>query len=137
MANGQIIFMNCLILFVECIMDNQKTRNASQSRKQRIKIGKLDSLNIYEVTESKLEVLGKGSPNSVYLNFAVFLLSMTVSFLITLLAVEVDSIYLFSIFIIICVVGLVLGILLLVLWYRNRNDSTEVIKKIKKRLKIQ
>ena len=37
-----------------------------------IRRARFDRLTIYEVSESELEVLARGSPDSIYLNFAVF-----------------------------------------------------------------
>ena len=66
----------------------------------KIKRAKYDSLCLYEVTESELEVLEKGSPSSIYLNFSVFLLSIAISFTIALLTVKIESIKLFTCFLV-------------------------------------
>jgi len=73
------------------------------------------TLTIYQITEGELEIIEKGSPKSVYLNFAILLLSIAASFLMTLLTIKVECIYVFSIFIIICGVGFIGGIFLLIL----------------------
>ena len=96
--------------------------------------GKFDSLSIYEVTDNELEVLEKGSPSSTYLNFSVFLLSIGFSFLITVLTVDVASIKIFTSFVLITITGIILGAVLLVLWYRESDTTSEVIKKIKNRI---
>ena len=44
--------------------------------KVKVKRHKFDSLTIYDVSESELETIEKGSPSSIYLNFAIFLLSI-------------------------------------------------------------
>lgn len=115
-------------------MDNQKTQDESQPK---IKRARVDSLNLYEVTDGELELIEKGSPSSIYLNFAVALLSMAVSFLIALLTAKIESLHVFCIFIIICASGFIFGIILFVLWYRNRNDFVQTIKRIKDRLKTE
>lgn len=115
-------------------MYNKKTQDESQLI---IKRARLDSVKIFEVTESELEIIAKGSPNSIYLNFAIFLLSIAASSLITLLSVKIESITVLCIFIITCALGFLLGGLLLILWYRNRNDFTKIITKIRDRLKRQ
>lgn len=112
--------------------ENEKTPQQDQVRVQR---GKYDSLNLYEVTEDELTILEKGSPTSDYLNFAIALLSIAASFLITLLTVKIESNRIFCFFTISCIVGFTLGLFLLKLWFRNRNDFKNVIKKIKGRLK--
>jgi hypothetical protein len=116
------------------MMDKKNTQDKNQLKINR---GRFDSLNIFEVTEAELEIIEKGSPNSIYLNFAIFLLTIASQSLITLLTVKVQSMTVLSIFAISCGVGVVLGSLLLALWYRHRSDFTKVIKKVKDRLKTE
>ena len=73
------------------------------------------TLTIYQITEGELEIIEGGSPKSVYLNFAILLLSIAASFLMTLLTIKVECIYVFYIFIIIGGVGFIGGIFLLIL----------------------
>lgn len=96
--------------------------------------GRVDSLSLYEVTDNELEILEKGSPSSIYLNFSIFLLSIGIAFLITLLSTNIESSKVFAVFVIFCSVGIVVGVLLLVLWYRMKNEVSEVIVKIKGRI---
>lgn len=101
----------------------------------KIRKGKVDSLTIYEVTESELETIEIGSPNSNFLNFGIALLSTAISFLTSLLTVEILNIKLFVIFTIVTVVGLVVGVILLVMWYKTKNNIELVFKKIRGRVK--
>ncbi len=96
--------------------------------------GRFDSLSIYEVTDNELEILEKGSPSSTYLNFAILLLSMGFSFLANVLTVDIASIKVFALFIMLMFIGIILGIILIVLWYRENDTTSEVIKKIKNRI---
>jgi hypothetical protein len=98
--------------------------------------GKVDSLSIYEVTDNELEILEKGSPSSIYLNFSLFLLSTGFSFLTIVLTIDITSIKIFTSFVLIGIIGIILGVVLLALWYResNSNTTSEVIKKIKNRI---
>ena len=102
----------------------------------KIRKGKVDSLTIYEISEGELETIERGSPNSTLLNFAIFLLSIATSFLVTLLTVDLkDKQNLFIVFTIITVVGFIIGLVLFVLWWRTKNDVDEVLKRIKERVK--
>lgn len=102
----------------------------------KIRKGKVDSLTIYEISEGELETIERGSPNSTLLNFAIFLLSIATSFLVTLLTVDLkDKQNLFIVFTIITVVGFIVGLVLFVLWWRTKNDVDEVLKRIKERVK--
>lgn len=99
-----------------------------------IRRARLDRLTIYDVSESELEILERGSPNSIYLNFAIFLLSIAVSLTVALLTTTTTSTSIFIIFIVCTVVGYVGGILLLILWRRNRSSVSDCIAIIRKRL---
>jgi len=96
--------------------------------------GKVDSLSLYEITDNELETLEKGSPSSTYLNFSIFLLSVGFSFLVSLLTVKIESMKIYTTFMIFTVIGILAGIILLVLWYRERRSISEVIKRIKDRI---
>ena len=113
---------------------NSSSKNSGDTQ-TKIKVGKVDSLVIYEVSEGELETIERGSPNSTYLNFSVFLLSIFISFLIALLTCEfTNNERLFNIFLIVCVIGGLMGIFLFIIWYRTKNDVDTVIKKIKQRI---
>jgi hypothetical protein len=95
---------------------------------------RIQSLTIYELTDSELEALLKGSPGALYLDFAVFLLSTATSFLIVLVSTDIPSSRVFSVFVVVAVVGYDLGFLLLCLWYRSRRSVTSTVQRIKTRL---
>ncbi len=102
----------------------------------RIIRGRVDYMVVYEVTENELSTLEKGNPNTIFLNFAIFLLSIASSFLIALLTTTIQSDRTFIIFTIITVVGYIIGILLLILWYRGRHSVAELIRSIRNRIPI-
>jgi hypothetical protein len=101
-----------------------------------VKRGKVDSVSIYEVSESEITILETGSPNSIYLNFFTFLFAIFLSFMTTLLTVSFnEKILLQTIFIIIAVVSGFLSIMVFILWIRGKDQLSEVIKRIKSRIK--
>ena len=100
-----------------------------------IKRGKVDSLTLYEVTENELELLENGSPSSLYLNFSIFLLSTSITTLSSLFTCDFKNEMCKTTFIVVTVVGIILGIFLLLLWNRTRTSIKENIKKIKGRVK--
>lgn len=98
-----------------------------------IRRGSYKELTLYDVEESELELLAQGSPDSLYLNFAIFLLSAAVSFLTALLtAVLSDRI--FTVFVVITCLGFIVGALLLVIWLKKRRSISALIRKIRDRL---
>lgn len=112
----------------------EQTQNEAHIRVRRAEV---DSICIYDVTEDELEILEKGSPSSLYLNFSLFLISAATSFLASLFFTEIPSIKTFTVFVIVTVVGFVLGFILLVLWYRDFRSSNSVAKRIRDRLKAE
>lgn len=99
--------------------------------------GKVDSLSLYEITDFELNILEKGSPNSIYLNFSVFLLSVGFSFMATLLSTDIQSERTFYIFVIFCILGIVGGVFLLILWYKMKNEVADVVIRIRERIRSQ
>lgn len=99
-----------------------------------IRRARLDTLNIYEISESELEILERGSPDSVLLNFAIFLLSVAVSFTIALSTTTIRSDRVFYVFVLVALVGFVIGLLLLFIWRRNRQSLASVVAAIRNRM---
>ncbi len=111
--------------------------SASQSENPprfRIVRGPFDSLSLYEITDYELEIFEAGSPSSTFLNFAIFCFSLGVSFAITLLTVEIVSIYVFSVFTILTFAGLISAAVLFVLWRQTRSKTKDLCKKIRSRV---
>lgn len=109
--------------------------NEAGEKGPKIKKGKVDSLTIYEVTEAELEAIEIGSPNSNLLNFGIALVTTAISFLITLLTVDVTDIKLFIVFTLVTIVGFAGGGILLYMWYKTKNNVELIFKKIRDRIK--
>lgn len=113
---------------------NNSTR-VSGEKTTKIKFARVDSLVIYEVSEGEIETIERGSPNSTYLNFSVFLISTCFSFTVALLTCDFkDKDRLYSTFFSVCLISGLIGIFLFIIWCRTKNDVDEVIKKIKERI---
>ncbi|MEN6371838.1 MAG: hypothetical protein ABFD64_07465 [Armatimonadota bacterium] len=100
----------------------------------RIFRGKVDSLSLYEVTDSELNELERGGPDSLYLNFAILLFSTAVSFLISIITTDIKSMKTYCIFTVVTAVGFVGGIILGILWLRTRTSRALVIHNIRARM---
>lgn len=118
------------------ILRNNDNPNQSDEKGPKIRRGKVDSLTIYEVTESELEVVERGSPSSTYLNIGIALVTLALSFLTTLLTVDLkEKQQLYTLFTLLTIVGLIVGFILLILWWRTKNDVDDVLKDIRSRVK--
>lgn len=108
----------------------------SQSENSEIKIrrGKVDSLDVYEVTKDELELLRQGSPNSIFLNFSIALFSIFISTGLTLFTLEITSTKIFAVYICTLMISFVGGLITLILWYRGENNFNICLKKIENRM---
>lgn len=95
---------------------------------------RLDSLRIFEISEAELEALERGSPESLFLNFALTVLSVAISFSISLATTTIPSNRTFIVFVIITSLGYVVGVVFLVLWVISRRSLRSVSAKIRSRI---
>jgi len=99
----------------------------------KIRLGTFGELTIHEVADHELESLAQGSVESAsYLNFAIFLLSTAVSFLVALMTAVLTS-RMFTVFVVIATVGFINGFLLLIVWRRKRRSVWDLVEKIRSR----
>ena len=110
-------------------------KDTAEEKSLRVRRGRVDSVDLYEIKDNELDLLEKGSPASLYLNFAVFLLSIAFS---ALAAISTATTFrhplVETVFVVTMVVGLLLGALLLILWQRERRSVSEVIERIRRRI---
>ena len=99
-----------------------------------VRRARFDQLTIYEISESELDTLEKGSPDSLFLNFAIFLLSTATSFTVALLTTQVTSQATFVVLVALTVVGYIGGVFLLLLWLRDRSPVSKCARAIRDRL---
>ena len=96
--------------------------------------GRVVSLNLYEVTEHELGMLETGSEATLQFNFAIFLFSITFACIIALVTCEFKWETVRSIFLFVCVLGMLLGPLLIISWLRSRKSVKNIILTIKGRI---
>src|SRR5207248_6726060 len=94
----------------------------------------LGELKVYMVTEEELDTLGRGSPGSVFLNFALALLPLSVAFLVTLLTTSISSVVGLVFFVCACLICFITGLICLVLAWQNHISTRAVVDKIKNRM---
>lgn len=97
-------------------------------------IGKLEPRKIYEVTEEELLILENGSDGSIYLNFAIALLTSSLSAFIAFLTVENLSSKAFALIFSVMIFGFILGVLLLIVSSRYKGHNNKILIKIRKRI---
>lgn len=100
----------------------------------KVRRGRVDSVDLYEIKENELDLLESGSPGSIYLTFSIFLLSVAFAAIVSLCTSTFKSPKIEMVFMIISVVGPIGGVLLLLLWWRTHKSMAEVIKRIRSRI---
>jgi hypothetical protein len=109
-------------------------KDNDESKPLRIRRGRVESVDLYEIKDSELDLLEKGSPADLQLNFAIFLLSAAISAICTLATATFSNTTVQTVFIVVTVVGLLLGIYLLIAWWRNRTSLKSVADRIRQRI---
>jgi hypothetical protein len=97
---------------------------------RHVGIGKL---TIHHITDSELESLRRGSPESLFLNLGIAVFSIAVSFTIALATTTIDSIKTYCFFVILAVVGYLASATFGMLWWRSRGSVKSVIQEIMSR----
>lgn len=96
--------------------------------------GRVGSVILYEVKENELDVLERGGQADIYLNFAIFLISLAITAISALFTASFPKPIVQIVFICITIIGFILGGLLLILWARSRKPVKSVIEAIKGRV---
>jgi len=105
-----------------------------EERLPAIRRARLGTLTIYEISEPELEIIERGSPESIFLNFAIFLLSAAIAFSVALATTSICSNRTFLVFVVITVIGYLAGLLLLIMWWLSHRSTTSITKTIRRRL---
>ena len=100
----------------------------------KVRRGCVDSISIYEIKEDELDTLERGTYMDVQFNFAIFLLSSSITAIGTLSSAEFKSRILETIFVFISVGGIIGAIVLFALWYSSKKPIKQTITKIRKRI---
>lgn len=111
--------------------DSTQEQNGGK-RYIEIRRGTVDSLLVCEITDYEWDNLKKGTSESIFLNLSIALLSISSSFLIALLTTTIDS-RIFIVFTVIVTTGFISGIILMCLWWRDRQSINPLINKIERR----
>lgn len=98
-----------------------------------VRRARIRSVAIYDISEDELTTFQRGS-GSIFLNFAIFLLSAAISFTIALFTNTPFADRTFLVLLVLAVLGYVQGLVLLVLWWRGHQSVSALIKRIRERM---
>lgn len=99
-----------------------------------LRVAPLGELKVYTVTEDELDTIGRGSPGSIFLNFALALLPLAGGFFITILSTKIETIGTLVFFISACIICFLGGVLCAFLAWHYHASTSAVIAKIKDRM---
>ena len=100
----------------------------------RIRRGRVNSVDLFEIKDSELDLLEKGSAADLQLNFAIFVVSIAFSAIGALATATFKSETVKTVFIVVTVVGILLGLFLFISWFRSRTSIKVVCDKIRSRI---
>ena len=102
--------------------------------KLRVRRGQVESVDLYEIKDTELDVLERVSPADLQLNFAIFLLSVAFSGFCALLTTTFSDDTVQTAFMVVSVCGLIIGSYLRLAWWRNRSSLKTICERIRDRL---
>ncbi len=99
-----------------------------------VHVAPLGKLTAYTVLEHELDIIAAGSPANLAFNFAVALISIGISFVLTLTTTTIPSNRLFYGYLIACLNCMLVGIIMFAYWLKTRTTVSITVAKIKSRL---
>lgn len=114
--------------------DAQQNNPSKEPATFKVFHARVDSVILYEIKENELDILEKGSQADIFLNFAIFLLSIAISCLLSLCTAKFDNDIIATVFVCLTIIGFIGGVLLLILWWRGKSTIKSVIKSIRDRV---
>lgn len=93
----------------------------------------IEKITVFIVMEGELNELERGSPDSIFLNFAIATGSIAVSLLTTLLTATSFSLPVLCILVCITSVCGIAALVLIAIWWQSRKGVRSVIKEIRRR----
>ena len=102
----------------------------------KVRRGRVESVDLYEIKDSELDILEQGTPATLQLNFAIFLFSTAFTSIGALATATFISDITKNTFLFISVIGILGGIYLLFAWLKNKKSAKIVIKRIRERIAV-
>ena len=99
----------------------------------RIVRASLDHLTIYEISDNELDAIERGGPESLMLNFAILFISTAISFTVTLATTSIQSVYLYTAFMVVTIVSYAAALVLGGLWLRSHRSKKSILNIIRER----
>ena len=120
----------------EVIMNKNSPQNVESPSDSFVKVrrGKVESVDLYEIKDSELDVLEQGTPATLQLNFAIFLFSTAFTSIGALATATFVNDIIRNTFLFVSIAGILLGVYLFIAWLTNKKSAKIVIKRIRERI---
>ena len=109
--------------------------NPEDNKPLLVRRGRVESVDLYEIKDTELELFEKGSPADLQLNFSIFLLSTAFSSIVALFTATFANSTVHIVFVVVAVVGVLIGGYLLIAWSRNRTSARAACAIVRRRIK--
>lgn len=96
--------------------------------------GKVDSINIYEITDSELEMLESATPTGILFDIGLACLSVAITLSVAISTTTIENERLFYTFLIVLVIGYLAFGAFTVIWLVTRQSVKKTTQKIRSRL---
>jgi hypothetical protein len=114
-------------------MDEDKGREVALPAVEVRYVG-MGQLRIYLVSDEELTIIESVSPTGTLLNLAIALLALGIGSILTLLlSGPSQSIYRFTVAVVVISVSVIVGSVLLILWGRSRKRTPDIVERIRAR----
>ena len=99
-----------------------------------VRVAPLGELTAYTVQEHELDIIAAGSSATLAFNIAVALISIGVTFILTLTTTTIASDRLFYGYLLVCVNCWIVGVIAAIYWLKARKSVNVTVTRIKNRL---
>lgn len=100
----------------------------------QVRLGRVESVDLYEIKDSELEQLEKGTQGDLHSTSATFLISCTLSCGLALATAEFRSPKVETFFMLMTLVGTLGGIYQAILWWKSKSAIKALCDRIKNRI---
>ena len=108
--------------------------SSNGSKPLQVRRAPVGSIDIYEVKDSELEILEKGGPAAIQLNFAVFVFSLAFSALGTLLTATFESDVVKTFYVVVVAGGSIMGAYWVFQWKQSSTSIKKAVEDIRNRM---
>jgi hypothetical protein len=109
-------------------------KTSSASKELQIRIGKVESVDLYEIKDNELDTLEKGGPADLQFNFGIVFITTAFSICLTFASATFANAKVEMLFMLTGIVTGLLGVVFMCTWLKNRKAVNSLCMKIRQRI---